>query len=235
MKKEEEEGVRPLYRPRDWQNEQRRIDKQNKNHNWSAKGGHTAPIFVPSTPGGELAAMLREVAGDGQDGEIRFKVNEIGGRTIKREVQRSNPTATGGCADEKCIACKNGRGEGGCCRKNNVTYEIECNLCQEDGWTGGRSVYVGESARNLYTRGLEHSQKYEGGSEGSFLTKHQLEKHRGTEAKFSARVTGTFQDCLSRQVSEGVFIRRSDATLMNTKSEWHQPPIWRVQSELLQG
>ena len=81
----------------------------------------------------------------------------------------------------------------------------------------------------------EHSQKYEKRKEDSFLTKHQEEKHEGGEASYSAKVTGAYTDCLSRQISEGVFIRRSDCTLMNTKSEWHQPPIWKIQSELLQG
>ena len=161
---------------------------------------------------------------------VRELIVEIGGKTVKRIVQRPNPTATEGCDDQNCIACKDGRGRGGSCRKNNVTYEVECNLCQ-----GDRSVYIGESARNLYTRGSEHKQKYDSNSEGSFLTKHQQEKHRGMAAEFAAKVTGTYRDCLSRQISEGVFIRRCDAMLMNTKSEWHQPPIWRVQSELLQG
>ena len=63
----------------------------------------------------------------------------------------------------------------------------------------------------------------------------QLEKHQGRPAVYTAKVTGTFQDCLSRQVAEGVEIRRCPANLMNTKSEWHQPPIWRVQSEILRG
>ena len=44
-----------------------------------------------------------------------------------------------------------------------------------------------------------------------------------------------YNDCLTRQVTEGVFIRRCGTTLMNTKSEWHQPPIWKVQSEILRG
>ena len=149
-------------------------------------------------------------------------------------VQKPNPAATECCDDQKCIACKDGRGGGGCCRKNNVTYEVECNLCQEER-TGERSIYIGESARNLYTRGSEHAQKYDRHSEDSFLTKHQQEKHHGVAAEFSAKVTGTYRDCLTRQISEGVFIRRCDAMLMNTKSEWHQPPIWRVQSELFQG
>ena len=190
--------------------------------------------MVPSTPKRELADMLRRVvqAEATSNKDMNFKVVESGGRTVKSLLQRSNPTATAGCTAEDCIACRGGdRGAGGNCRKNNVTYEIECGTCQGE----GRSVYVGETARNLYTRGMEHSKKYEGGKQDSFLQKHQLEKHQGRPAVYTAKVTGTFQDCLSRQVAEGVQIRRCDANLMNTKSEWHQPPIWRIQSEILRG
>ena len=70
-------------------------------------------------------------------------------------------------------------GQGGTVEKNNVTYEIECGMCQGD----ERSVYVGETSRNLYTRGAEHSKKYEGGKQDSFLQKHQQEKHQGRPAQ----------------------------------------------------
>ena len=126
---------------------------------------------------------------------------------------------------------RGGRGGGGNCRRSNITYEIECHLCPSD----DRSVYVGERARNLYTRGDEHTKKYTQRAEGSFLSKHQIEKHQGIDAEYSAKVTGQYNDCLTRQVTEGVFIRRCEANIMNTKAEWHQPPIWKVQSEILRG
>ena len=71
---------------------------------------------------------------------------EVGGRTLKRTFQRSNPTATPGCMDPECIACKDERGKRGNCRRNKVNYEIECHLCAD----GGRPVYIGETSRNLY-------------------------------------------------------------------------------------
>ena len=53
------------------------------------------------------------------------------------------------------------------------------------------------------------------------------------EADFGAKVTGSFKDALSRQVSEGVYIRRGGNSILNNKSELHQPALWRVQSELM--
>ena len=53
--KDDMEGVRPIYRPKGWKYIQRRQEKDKKKNDWSTKGGHVAPIFVPPTPGGELA------------------------------------------------------------------------------------------------------------------------------------------------------------------------------------
>ena len=227
------DGIRPRYRKKEWEAERRRNEKKMRKQNWSTKGGHIAPIMVPSTPRGELADMLRRVVQTeaASNKDLSFKIVESGGRTVKSLLQKSNPTATVGCTAEDCIACKGDRGTGGNCRKSNVTYEIECGMCEGE----DKSVYVGETSRNLYTRGVEHSKKYEGGKQDSFLQKHQVEKHNGRPAMFKAKVTGNFKDCLSRQVAEGVEIRRCTANLMNTKSEWHQPPIWRIQSEILRG
>ena len=87
----------------------------------------------------------------------------------------------------------------------------------------------------MYIRAKEHIGKYNSRKRchDSFIKKHQDEKHEGRQAQFKAKTTGVFRDCLSRQVSEGVYIRRSDKTVLNSKSEWHQPPLWRVQNEII--
>ena len=174
--------------------------------NWATKGGHIAPIFVPTTPGGALLKMMRRVAEAEAKEGIRFKVMEIGGKTIKRVLQRSNPTATPGCEDADCIACRDERGGGGNCRRNNVNYEIECQLCPE----GNRPVYIGETSRNLYTRGKEHmgSVNREGTEEreASFIQKHMEKCHQGRESKFKAKVTHSNKDSLGRQVAGAALV-----------------------------
>ena len=89
-------------------------------------------------------------------------------------------------------------------------------------------------AHKIYT-GKEHEQKYRNkkNSQESFMKKHQAEKHAGVEPNFEARVTNVFRDCLTRQVSEGVSLRRSNVEVLNSKSEWHQPALWRVQNEIV--
>ena len=105
-------------------------------------------------------------------------------------------------------------------------------LCPDtaNGW-----IYIGESSRNLYTRSKEHISKYESRKQNKdgFIKKHRVEVHNDRPAKFNSKNTEMFKDCLSHQISEGVEIRRSNKNVLNSKSEWHQPALWRVQSEII--
>ena len=238
-KKREEhmQGIQPMYRHKNWKREERKKEKANKKMNWAKGDGHIAPIFVPTTPGGVLMKMMRKVADEEAKEGIHFKIMEVGGRTMKRTLQQSNPTATPGCDAEDCLACNHERGKGGDCRKNNINYQVECCLCPE----GESPVYVGETSRNIYTRGKEHASNLhrtpgeESENEPSFMKRHLEEYHRDADIRnsFKARVTKKNTDSLSRQVREGVYIRRSTRRTMNNKSEWFQPPIFRIRSEIV--
>ena len=229
MKEKENEGIQPINRPKDWNLADRRKQKNRKQRSWGTRGGFIAPIIIPSTPNSELLKMMREVARTESEPGLRFKIVERGGTTIKRQVQNSNSTGQLGCQSGDCPACQGGRGQGGNCRRSNVQYEFACNLCPEE----RKHVYIRETARNLYTRGKEHASNFAARNKESFMKKHQEEQHHGAEANFTATVTGRFTDCLSRQVSEGVQIRRSKHTVLNSKTEWHQPALWRIRSEIV--
>ena len=105
-----------------------------------------------ATPDGELAKSMRRVADKEKDEGIHFNIIEIGGRTLKSEVQKSNPTETPGCSKGDCVGCSAGRGEGGKCHKSNINYIIECMECPEE----ERAAYIGETSKNLYTRAAQH-------------------------------------------------------------------------------
>ena len=130
-----------------------------------------------------------------------------------------------------CIPCKGGRGGGGDCRKCNIEYSMDCGLCPDDRPT----AYHGETSRNLYTRAGEHFRDYTKGEKDSWVLQHQMEVHGGAQAQFTAKVTNSFRDCLTRQVSEAVTIRRSEKEVLNGKSEWHQPALFTVRSEIVRG
>ena len=230
------EGIQPIFRHKRWKKEERKMAKASKKLNWAKGDGHIAPIFVPTTPGGKLMKMMRKVAEEEAKEGIRFKIMEVGGRTMKKVLQKSNPTATPGCDKDDCLGCIPERGKGGNCRRNNINYEIECQLCPE-----GRSpVYIGETSRNLYTRAREHADgerraPEEEGESSYFMRRHMEEYHGDTEMQscFRARVVRTNTDSFSRQIREGVLIRRANRETMNSKSEWFQPPIFQVRSEIV--
>ena len=156
---------------------------------------------------------------------------ESGGVTLRSQLQKSNPTETPGCDDEECLGCSTEKGKGGKCRRNNINYVMECQMCPE----GNRPVYIGDTSRNLFTRCKEHmgSSRNVDDAESSFIRKHMVESHGGREGKFEARVTHTNKDSLTRQIREGVLIRRAGGNVMNTKSEWFQPPLFRVRSQIV--
>ena len=225
--KEDVEGKVPLNRPRGYKKAERRKEKRMKKRNWGTKGGHIAPIIVPSTPGGELARRLREVAEREAIPGLRFKIAERGGKTVGGQLQRPNPTESPGCQKEDCQVCRQPGGGGGRCRKTNVTYKYRCKECG--------ATYVGETSRNLYTRAGEHQHKFEKNKINSFLHTHQEEDHQGDPPEFSISVVGSYRDPLSRQVAEAVQISNCEEKLLNSKAEFRQPPIVRGRREVNVG
>ena len=64
------------------------------------------------------------------------------------------------------------------------------------------------------------------------MLKLQSTHHVGQPVEYSAEVIATCNDCLSRQVAEGVEFRVREHAVMNTKIERHQPALWRIRSEV---
>ena len=215
---------------------ERRKEKQIKKKNWSTKGGYVAPIIVPSTPGGILAKMLREVADSEATPGLRFKVVEKGGKRLENILSRPNPTSSGQCIrknhpkpNKSCVGC-NQQGGINNCQKSNCLYKYEC---LDDECSG---VYIGESSRNIVTRSLEHANKYAKKNSDSFILKHQNEFHNGEPARMKVSFVKSFKDPMSRQISESVHIfktQESGMILMNSKSEWRQPSLIEVREEVI--
>ena len=227
MVEADREGTHPLYRDQNWQKQIRHTRRQTKKTDWLKKGNYDTVIMVNATPGGELAKRYKAVVKD-NPGPVKIKIMEQGGRQVKSMLQRNNPGKTRGCNSPDCLACKQGRGKGGDCRKNNVGYELVCDLC------GAESVcYVGETAQNVYTRGLKHIANYRGKQKDSPLWKHAQMEHEGSlEVSFSMKVVKAFTDPLTRQVNEAVRIENCSArTQLNSKSEWHGPATVRLVAE----
>ena len=113
------------------------------------------------------------------------------------------------------MVCSEG-GNGKRCRVEGVTYEIECSQCE--------CVYIGETARNAYTRGLEHSNLLSNKSKHSVLHHHTETIHGDapTPPEFTMTVTDVYRgDATKRQVAEALKIERTPAErLMNRREEY---------------
>ena len=58
--------------------------------------------------------------------------------------------------DKQCFVCR-GANKYSFCRKDNVGYEMWCNLCKSRGF---EKSYKGETCQNIFQRGLEHEKLY---------------------------------------------------------------------------
>ena len=67
------------------------------------------------------------------------------------------------------------------------------------------------------------------------MSTHQVEKHNDEPANFKVKVLQSFRDPLSRQAAESVYISRTGGEILNSKSEFFQPPIVRIRKEITQG
>ena len=82
-------GVRPLHRPREWQEQERRKKKLLSKTSWY-RPNHSV-IFVPATPEAELAGRIRKALGDDMERIGKsVRVVETGG--VKLKCSRHPPS-----------------------------------------------------------------------------------------------------------------------------------------------
>ena len=229
--KESDEGGEPLNRGKDYKRIERVQQKKMKKKQWNKKGGYSAPIIVPATPHSELAKMLREVCNKETDKKLRFKIVEKGGDTVERRLVKPNPMGSDDCGKEDCVVCKQ-PGGGKMCHKCNINYHAKCEhkMCDSN-----NVKYLGESFRNMYSRGAEHERKRMKKDESSFMHRHDIETHPDDPPNWSFKVIKSFRDPLSRQVSEAIHIKNHEGILLNSKSEFFQPPLVKIRKEIVRG
>jgi hypothetical protein len=95
--------------------------------------------------------------------------------------------------------------------------------------TGTIALYHGESSHSGYERGLQHAEGLLKHKEDNVMWKQASIHHQGEEPDFKMTITGRFKGCHERLEDEATRIRETNAQiLMNSKTQWHQPPIKRV-------
>ena len=97
-------GVRPLYRSREWQEDDRRKRKLLTKTSWYRP--HNAVIFVPATPGAELAGRIRDAIGPDMERIGKsVKVIETGWVKLKNSIVKADLTR---CYWPDCLLFRDG-------------------------------------------------------------------------------------------------------------------------------
>ena len=238
MVEDDTTGVKPMYRNREWNAEERKRAKLNKKSSWwnttKSNTQYKTVLFVTPTPGGQLMKELQKRETElNKNSQDRIKIVEKGGLKIKDILCAKNPFKKSKCELKTCPLCSNSEfvevssdEVKVSCNTNNVGYKWQCMTCKE---TDTVKVYEGETGRSARLRGAEHLNQLEKKSEKSVLYKHKMTAHKNENVKFKMEITGHFKDALTRQANEAIRISsRSTHELLNSKSEFNHPPTARV-------
>ena len=167
--------MRPLYRKASWKKEQRGLEKKLKARQWA--GNAESVVFVQATPGEELKKSTQEVA---NKSELKIKVVERGGRTMKGLLQKSDIVPNKKCWNEQCPVCLTEE-KGSCC-KENLGYSIQCQTCWtdqnklDDGIKERKYIMHGETNRTAKVRCSEHRSALQR-KDNSNLWEHCVKEH----------------------------------------------------------
>eukprot|EP00794_Sanderia_malayensis_P010730 gene10730-11877_t len=96
-------GECPMYRGKLWQRERREKAKIKKKRTWYEKGGYETVLFVDATPNEELARECQRIV---NQSELKIKVIEKAGKSLKESLVLSDPFKNKTCEDNDCKVCK---------------------------------------------------------------------------------------------------------------------------------
>ena len=224
--------------------EEREKKKHMKRMSWYRP--YDTVMFCPPTPGSILAKRLRTLAKEtSEQFPMNIKIVERAGQTLKSLLPGLQENEV--CQNDKntCFVHKNG-GSGNC-RLDSIVYKGECVTCKTKGPTSmvkkdgtivkverepKTSIYIGESSRSAYQRGLQHiyALKNPQTHRNNAFCKHIIEHHQGDKGvKFKVDVMRRFKRPLERQLFEGIEIFRTNAEIvMNSKLDHYQPAVGRM-------
>ena len=228
-------GERPMYRSRHQIEKEKKENAKIKSNWWNKNISNqnekfSTVLFVPPTPHGELARLLkeREMALN-QNRDMKIKIVESGGTKFKNMIMKSDPFPEKKCENNICPFCQNTQNtvvnslNKFSCETANVGYTIICEKC--------KGTYEGETSRKAKVRALEHLKDLEKQKPSNPLVKHIKKSHpqsEGVSPKFSIKISGVFSDALTRQADEAIRIKHQkvhNSENMNSKHEFNSVPV----------
>ena len=131
LKHEERIGLRPYFRSKSFQKNERTSRKLNKKTKWfkNAENKYKTVMFVDSTPGDKLLKKLRETEQKHKISEsMRIKFVSKSGIKLINKFEKKDPFQKP-CDSVKCKPCdptNEGKREFSNCRSNNISYMAKC-------------------------------------------------------------------------------------------------------------
>ena len=221
-------GERPLFRPREWQKEERRKRKMIRKAAWYRPADVVG--FFPPSPRGELVANINKVLEEeGRRIGIKMKAIETGGLSLAKQLVRPDLKRGEPCGRPGCVLDRTSGGAGGPHNIPSSLYRGGCRLCEAEGES---AEYWGESGFSGSHRCDGHDGDVTARRESNAFAKHLAlfhPDHQGDITNFDIQVKGLFQKPLTRQKTEAIKIQSSQAARkMNSKAEHRQPALLRV-------
>ena len=193
MLEDDKKGVKPLFRNREWNKDEREENKRNRKLNWyknpkDPKINYKSVLFVPPTPGGVLVRELKlreqEINRNSQE---RIKIIEKSGQNLENILVKKNPFQKDNCIEKQCPICQNpDKKMNVFCNTNNVGYRWSCKTCIN---RNKMKVYEWETSRSARLRGKEHVDAYRRKNSDSVLYKHKLVEHENEDVDFVMEIT----------------------------------------------
>ena len=217
-------------------------------------------MFVPFTPGSELAKRLRQAEEKIEDmAGYRLKIVERAGIKLQDALTKADPWQGQNCNREGCLLCltkiETGKNKTQDCTRRSLVYETWCMTCytkdleaaQLEAGDNSEKLkkltdkikvykYIGESARSVYERSWEHLNDFQNLSTKSHLLKHAVELHLDedlSKLQFGIKVLKYTKSAFERQICESVTIEANrNHHLLNSRSEFNPSAVPRLTCNL---
>ena len=182
-------------------NRKRKVMHNTKQGDKQKVGEIKTVMFVPYTPGSELARRMREAETNLQEiTGYRVKIVERTGTKLEDLLHKADPWQGTPCEREMCMLCMtkqwSGKHMSQDCHRRSLVYETWCETCLErdtekakqdaDGDRKklemltkkiSKHKYIGETNRSFFERGWEHLNDFKNLSIKIHLLKHAVEMH----------------------------------------------------------
>ena len=188
----------------------------------------TTAIFVPKTPGGRLANLIQDCENKQLCLQTDWspKVLEKPGIQLARLFVKKFEMLNGCWRGAKCMC----EGKGTNCTSKGVVYEAVCKTCLDESLSQNTAIYIGETARQIGTRAMEHVENASVFKLDSFILEHWMFNHatRTTPPVFKFKSVSKHNDALSRQVKEALLIKERGN--LNRRNEYALNEIIKMES-----